>query len=126
MAKKIPIDQLAAEVNKILAEYGDNVQQNMNDIVSAMTKKGAKAVRSEASGAVGGTGKYASGWTSQTETGRVSAQGTIYNAKVPGLPHLLEHGHALRGGGRSRAFPHIAKVEEALVKEFESKVKSRL
>ena len=126
MAKKIPIDRLAEEVNKILAEYGDNVSENVSDIVAAMSKKGAKALRSESSGAVGGSGRYASGWTSQTETGRVSAQGTIYNAKVPGLPHLLEHGHALRGGGRSRAFPHIAKVEEALVKEFESKVKSKL
>lgn len=126
MAKKIPIDRLTEEVNKILAEYGDNVQENVGEIVKAMSKKGAKALRSESSGAVGGTGKYAAGWTSQTETGRVSVQGTIYNARVPGLPHLLEHGHANRGGGRTAGRVHIATVENALVREFESKVKSRL
>ena len=126
MAKRTPIDRLSIEVEKILAEYGENVQENINEVVKEMSKKGAKAVKSQASSTFGGTGKYASGWTSQTETGRVSAQGTIYNKNVPGLPHLLEHGHANRGGGRTAGRIHIAPVEEQLIQEFESKVKSKL
>lgn len=126
MAKRTPIDRLSLEVGKILEEYGDNVQENINEIVSEMSKQGAKAVKGQARSTFGGTGKYASGWTSQVETGRVSAQGTIYNQDVPGLPHLLEHGHANRGGGRTAGRVHIATVEEKLVKEFESKVRSRL
>jgi len=126
MAKRTPIDRLTLEVGKILEEYGDNVQENINEIVSQMSKQGAKAVKSEARGTFGGSGKYASGWTSQVETGRVSAQGTIYNKDVPGLPHLLEHGHANRNGGRTAGRIHIAKVEEQLVKDFESKVISKL
>ena len=126
MAKRTPIDRLTLEVGKILEEYGENVQENLNEIVSQMSKQGAKAVKSEARGTFGGSGKYASGWTSQVETGRVSAQGTIYNKDVPGLPHLLEHGHANRNGGRTAGRIHIAKVEEQLVKDFESKVISKL
>ena len=126
MAKKVPIDQLTAEVDKILQKYGDDVHENLSEIVKDMSKKGAKTLRSEASGMFGGTGKYSAGWTSQAEAGRVSAQGTIYNKDVPGLPHLLENGHANRGGGRTPGRIHIAKVEEALVKEFESKVRSKL
>ena len=126
MARRTPIDRLTLEVGKILEEYGDNVQENLNEIVSQMSKQGAKAVKSEARGTFGGSGKYASGWTSQVETGRVSAQGTIYNKDVPGLPHLLEHGHANRNGGRTAGRIHIAKVEEQLVKDFESKVISKL
>lgn len=126
MAKRIPIDQLTVEVDKILQKYGDDVKDNLNDIVRDISKKGAKTLKSESSGTFGGSGKYASGWTSQAETGRTSAQGTIYNQRLPGLPHLLEHGHANRGGGRTPGRVHIAKVEEALIKEFESKVKSKL
>lgn len=125
MAKqRVPAEQLAAAVDKILDKYGDDVLENMSSIVKEMSKKGAKEIKSQAR--FGGTGKYASGWTSQVETGRMSSQGTIYNGSVPGLPHLLEHGHANRGGGRTPGRIHIATVEEALVKEFESKVKSKL
>lgn len=126
MAKGITIDKLSAEVDKILEKYGNDVQENLGDIVKDITKKGARTLQGESSSAFGGTGKYAAGWTSQAETGRVSAQGTIYNGRLPGLPHLLEHGHANRGGGRTPGRVHIAPVEEQLIKEFESKVKSKL
>lgn len=126
MAKRTPIDKLTQEVDKILQEYGDDVQDNLDEIVSDLTKQGAKTLRSQSRSTFGGSGKYASGWTSKTETGRVSRQGTIYNQRVPGLPHLLEHGHANRGGGRTPGRVHISTVEQALIKEFESKVKNKL
>lgn len=126
MARTVPVDRLAAEVEKILDEYGGNVQQNLGDIVQAMSKQGANTLRSQSRGTFGGSGKYAKGWTSQAVTGRLSAQGTIYNKDVPGLPHLLEHGHANRNGGRTPGREHIKPVEEALIKEFEQKVKSKL
>lgn len=125
MGRKIPVDKLTQEVYKILSEYGGDVQGNLNTIVGQMSKNGAQTLRQQSKNTFGGTGKYAKGWTSTVETGRVSAQGTIYN-KSPGLPHLLENGHALRGGGRTPGRPHIKPVEEALVREFESKVKSKL
>ena len=126
MGRKVPVDRLTDEVEKILNDYGGNVQQNLGDIVKAMSKKGASTLRSQSRQAVGGTGAYAKGWTSTAQTGRVSAQGTIYNADLPGLPHLLEHGHANRNGGRTPGRAHIKPVEDALIKEFEQKVKSKL
>ena len=131
MAKRIPIDRLTAEVEKILDEYGDNVRENLGDIVKQMSKKVAATLRSQSKTTFNGK-DYAKGWTSQDETGRFSAQGTIYNKDLPGLPHLLEHGHALRRGGRSigkgsvDGREHIKTVEDALIKEFEQKVKSKL
>ena len=124
MAKIVPIDRLTAEIEKILENYGENVQQNINEVVGEITKKGAKTLNQQSGQTFDGK-KYRKSWTTQVETGRTSAQGTIYS-KIPGLPHLLEHGHALRGGGRTTGRAHIAPVEEALVREFEQKVKSKL
>ena len=126
MGRKVPIDRLTEEVEKILNEYGEHVQENLGDIVKQMSKKGAQTLRSQSKNTFKGTGEYAKGWTSRAETGRFSAQGTIYNKDVPGLPHLLEHGHANRGGGRTPGRVHIKTVEDALIKEFEQKVKSKL
>ncbi len=126
MSRRIPIDRLTEEVEKILDEYGENVKENLDEIVKQMSKKGASTLKSESRNTFGGTGKYAKGWTSTVETGRLSAQGTIYNKDVPGLPHLLEHGHANRNGGRTPGRVHIATVESAIVSEFEQKVKSKL
>lgn len=126
MAKKIPIDRLSAEINKILTEYGEEVQQNVDEAAAKVTKAGVRAIRSNASGTFGGSGKYAKGWTSKFEKGRMSSQGIIYNGAVPGLPHLLEHGHANRNGGRTAGRPHIAPVEQKLIEDFEKKVKAAI
>lgn len=126
MASRVPADRLTAQIDSILAKYGEDVQGNLNEIVKEISKKGAQAIRSKARGSFDGTGKYAKGWTSKVETGRLFTVGTIYNKDLPGLPHLLEHGHANRGGGRTPGRVHISEDEQKLIKEFESKVRSRL
>lgn len=119
-------DRFAADVQKILSEYAGSVKENLDEVTKAVAKKGAQAVRRAAAGAVGGSGKYARGWTSKVEVGRLGVSGVIYNKTTPGLPHLLEYGHANRGGGRTPGRPHIAPAEEQIVKEFEEEVKSKL
>ena len=126
MARKVGVDRFAEEVAKICRQYRENVQESVGDVTKALSKKGAKEVKARAKSMFGGSGKYADGWTTRFETGRYSAQGIIYNAKVPGLPHLLENGHADRGGGRTPGRAHIAPVEEEIVKQFENEVKSKL
>lgn len=122
MAKKVPLDKLQSEIDKILDDYKEQVADGVQDAVQAVTKAGAKAIRSEAQGKFKGSGKYAKGWTSKVEKDRLGAHGVIYNKDAPGLPHLLEHGHANRGGGRTPGRPHIKPVEEKINKEFEEKV----
>lgn len=126
MAKRIPIDRLSAEINKILTEYGEQVQQDVDEAAQRVTKAGVKAVKGNAKGSFGGTGKYAAGWTSKFEKWRLSSQGTIYNGTVPGLPHLLEHGHANRNGGRTSGREHIGPVEQKIIEDFEKAVKAAI
>lgn len=119
MAKAV---DLAAEINKILEDYGDTVTDNIKEVTKKVAQQGAKAVKAEASNTFKGTGKYAKGWAVKMEEDYYSATGIIYN-KTPGLPHLLEHGHANRGGGRTPGRVHIGNVEQNLVNEFEDAVK---
>lgn len=126
MAKKTPIDKLSAEVGKILADYGQDVYRNLSEATKRVAKAGAKAVSQSAKATFGGTGTYAAGWSSKLEDGRLSTQGIIYNKDVPGMPHLLENGHAKRGGGRVSGRAHIAPVEEKLIKDLEEAVKAGL
>lgn len=125
MAKTVSADAFASAISKTLEKYRDNVQENLADIVKDLSKKGAKEIKSRAQSTFNGR-DYASGWTSRFDGGRVSSQGIIYNGKYPGLPHLLENGHANRGGGRTPGRAHIAPVEQEIVKQFENEVKSKL
>lgn len=126
MARKVSADAFSSAISKVLAQYSDNVKENLGEITKALAKRGAKEVKAKSKTTFGGSGKYANGWTSRFDTGRFSAQGTIYNGAVPGLPHLLENGHANRGGGRTPGRAHIKPVEEELIRQYENEVKSKL
>ena len=51
---------------------------------------------------------------------------TVHSPKKYQLAHLLEKGHAKRGGGRTKAVPHIAPAEESAVKQLESDIKKAI
>ena len=96
----------------------------METIDVAARKTASKAKRQIAS-ASPGTGKYAGAWAVKTERRRTGTTAIVYNKK-PGLPHLLEHGHATRNGGRTKAYVHIAPAEEAAIQEFQDQIERLL
>lgn len=122
--KRTPIDKLKTDISKILEEYQDEIADNLSEVTNKVAKKGALALQRESRAKFGGSGKYAKGWKVET-TGKtrrqVSWSSVIYN-ETPGLPHLLENGHALRNGGRVAGRPHIEPIEEEIVKEYETEV----
>ena len=113
MARKVPLDALASSISKILQEYGEDVTQRLDDVTQKLAKQGQKAVRADSSGKFTGT-RYAKGWTTTLEKNNLGITAVLHN-KTPGLPHLLENDHAVRGGGRYSGRTHIAPVEEQLV-----------
>lgn len=126
MARATPLDKLAETIEAELADYANGVTETLKEATKKVTKAGVSAIRAASREKFGGTGRYARGWTSTVETGKHSAQGVIYNKDTPGLPHLLEHGHAKRGGGRVAGTKHIAPVEEMIAQQFTEEVERNL
>lgn len=124
MSQVIKPEQFAAEIEKILDKYGDETTDVMKEIVPKVTKNAAKSLKS--AGSFGGTGKYRKGWKTKVEESRLSIEGTVYNGAAPGLTHLLEFGHVKQNGGRTRAFPHIAEVNDKAQEEFEKELIAKL
>ena len=122
---KTTLDTLADDIGTILEEYQDDVKQNLDQITKQIAQKGQQALKNESKSKFKGD-RYWKGWKVDLQVGRLDTKATIYNASLPGLPHLLEKGHAKRNGGRVEGTVHIAPIEEKLVAEFEKQVRSKL
>jgi len=122
---KIKIDQLAAEIAKGLAEYSQEVVEKVNISSEKIGKEAVKQLRQTSPKK---TGKYAKSWTMTTEKAIGQPDLRIIHAKAPHyrLTHLLEHGHAKRGGGRVEGKPHIRPAEEMVIKEFVAEVEEAI
>jgi hypothetical protein len=118
---------LQSAIDDLLKEYGDDVRDAVKDSIKEAAKQANKELRG--AGSFGGTGKYKKSWRVKIEENRLTTTATIYNS-MPGLPHLLEFGHALVRGGRKigdvKEFEHISpindKVQEQVMKKIEEKI----
>ena len=120
MGKKVSINGLADAVMEELTEYNRLAEETMK---KAVTKAGQTVRKEIQADAPVKSGKYAKSWrTKKTKESSRALEVTVYSPSRYMLAHLLEHGHAKRGGGRTRAFPHIAPAEEAGEKQLEQDI----
>lgn len=125
MARRVGIDGLVDALADILEEYGDDIAEKNEQVVQKVGRRGAKALRQEAGAKFNGN-KYAKGWSVTFEGDSIHKAAIIHNKKLPGLPHLLEHGHAKRGGGRVSGRIHIKPIEDEINKLFEEELKEAI
>lgn len=121
---RIKIDQLATVIMEGLKEYADLTTE---DLKAAVKKTGNYAKRDVQVGAPVDSGAYKKSWAVKTtrETSN-SLEVTVHSRNRYQLAHLLEFGHAKRGGGRTRAFPHIASAEQRAAKMLEREMETAL
>lgn len=98
------------EMGNIIQQEFEQLVSNTADDVKKLVKEVADEVTEEIKkNAPVHTGKYRKSWkATKTKEGALSAEYTVHSVGQYRLTHLLEHGHAKRGGGRTRAFPHIS------------------
>ena len=118
------IDNLADEIMKGLTEYADLTNESMKKAV----RKTATSVKKEISAkAPKKTGAYAKSWVAKkTKENSHSLEMTVHSKNRYQLAHLLEKGHAKRGGGRVSGRPHIAPAEENGVQMLENLIEEAL
>lgn len=124
MGKTIKPDQLAKEVMEGLEEYVGLAVDVMKKEIQA-TGKSVKEQISQT--APRKSGRYAKSWAVKKvkETSN-SLDVVVHSRNRYMLTHLLENGHAKRGGGRVCAIPHIGPAEEQGIQELEERIERAL
>ena len=124
MGKTIPVDKLAEEVMSGLEEYAELTA----DVLKKEIQEAGKVAKQQISQtAPRKTGRYAKSWAVKkiSETSN-SLEVTVHSKNRYMLTHLLENGHAKRGGGRVAAIPHIAPAEETAILSLERNIEREL
>ncbi|MBC2722339.1 HK97 gp10 family phage protein [Desulfosporosinus sp.] len=105
----IRIDQLANEIANSIREYTEDVTVSIErevgttaDNVLAETERLAPKRK----------GKYAASFVKTDKSLPGNRRYVIWNKKFYRLVHLLEFGHAKRGGGRVQAYPHLGPAHD--------------
>lgn len=121
----ISIDKLSDVLAEELSHYSKEVNDAVHEEVKSVTKQCVNNIRNNAPE---DTGAYKKSWTSKVNYENDKDIKTTVYAKAPyhTLTHLLENGHAKVGGGRVKAYPHIAPAEEKAAKTLEDRVKVRI
>lgn len=121
---KCSIDGLADAIMEGLKEYSDLASSEVKGAV----RKAGKLVKDEiAANAPKKTGAYSKSWSVKaTKETSESLELVVYSKNRYQIAHLLEHGHAKRGGGRTKASVHIAPAEEVGAKQLEDDIRKAL
>lgn len=126
--QKVSVDNLAKAIQAQLKEFEGFTDEAVNKGLSETAKNAARKLRNAHPAEAGDWKEYNSGWTVM-KTKR-DKKATVHNADHYQLTHLLEHGHAIKKGGRTvgdaRAFEHIAPVYEEAQTELLENIRKNL
>ncbi|MCI0766059.1 HK97 gp10 family phage protein [Bacillus sp. TL12] len=113
------MNDFASEIARELQRYANVIEEGIevakvevsDNLVSELKQKSPKL-----------TGSYRKGWRSTKQGNKI----IVHNATRYQLTHLLEKGHAKKGGGRVPAKVHIAPAEEHAINDFLARVEGAI
>ena len=121
MAKGVyKVDDLGKAIIERFKDYQEDVHVGINEVTEEAAKVAVRLLKAESpkrKTAKGGT--YAKGWRASEVKGRW----IVHNKTSYRLTHLLEKGHTeIDGVKRVPAHPHIAPIEQKIVKKYVSDI----
>ena len=118
---KTNLNDMAVVIASELQQYANGVSEEVKAVTRDVAKQCLREIKDRSPRL---TGKYRSGWTetvTEENSARISIE--IHNQTKPWLAHLLEFGHAKRGGGRVNGTPHIRPAAEKAEQNLIDKIK---
>ena len=121
---KVSVDEMDQAISEQLQKYAGSVTEDMKDSL----RDSAKEIRKDiSSNAPVRTGRYKKSWTvKKIAENSTSLELVVHSKNRYQLTHLLEHGHALRNGGRVEGKPHIKPAEESGKKKLVESLKEKI
>ena len=118
--RRVTVDEMADAVMEIMEDLKD---LGADEIKKGVKKAGKDIATELHSTAPVKSGRYARSWKSAVQReDSTSIEVEVYSPSRYMLAHLLEHGHAKRGGGRVRAIPHIEPATNKAMDELEAEL----
>lgn len=116
----IRIDQLASAITDAVREYTEHVIESVGDEVKDTADKVLKEVKRLARKR---TGEYAKSFikTKKVLPGKIAYY--VWSKDHFRRVHLLERGHAKRGGGRVQAYPHLQPAHDKYADEMVNNIR---
>lgn len=120
--KTIDVTAIAETIMSELAGYTQEIADGVKTAVDDTAKELHANIKRDAPER---SGRYKRAMKLKTEYEDSRQKRVIWYVKSPygRLTSLLENGHAKRGGGRVRAYPHIAKNENTAKERLEARIK---
>ena len=122
--QNVSIEDFSAVVKRGLEEYCEFSAEEVKQIVGEVGENVKKEIMEKAPV---DTGAYRKSWrVSKEKETATSLSVVVHSEKHYRLTHLLEKGHAKRGGGRVAARVHIAPAEANAEKQLLEKIERKL
>ncbi|MEY8354919.1 HK97 gp10 family phage protein [Lachnospiraceae bacterium 54-53] len=122
--RRATVDQMAEVIMESMAEYADLSNEVMKECVMEVSKSVKKDIQGNAPVK---SGRYKKSWAAKkVKENANSLTIVVHSRNRYQIAHLLEKGHAKRGGGRVAAIPHIATAEQRGAEELVSRIRRGL
>lgn len=118
--QKVTPDQVGGEIRLILEEYTYDVMDQIEAELPKLGRKVNQEIKKHITFNASAQSKYLKSLGIQVIKGSRLYKSVVWRAKSPqsSLTHLLENGHQLPQGGRSKAYPHIIYGEKLVEQEL--------